>query len=90
MFVESLAGQLFDNLMEDMSAYFTDASPVEGNGIAQDLLEPVLRAQAEKAGVDLRYNTELIEFETDEDGVSAIIRDRISGETRSVRAKGIW
>ncbi|WP_213585309.1 FAD-dependent monooxygenase [Paenibacillus sp. J2TS4] len=87
MFVESLAGQLFDNLMEDMSAYFTDASPVEGNGIAQDLLEPVLRAQAEKIGVDLRYNTELIEFETDEDGISALIRDRVSGDTRRVRTK---
>lgn len=86
MFVESLAGQMFDNLMEDMSAYFTDASPVEGNGIAQDLLEPVLRAQAEEAGADLRYNTELVGFETDEDGVSAIIRDRISGETRHVRS----
>lgn len=87
MFVESLAGQLFDNLMEDMSAYFTDASPVEGNGIAQDLLEPVLRTQAEKAGVDLRYNTELIEFETDEDGISSMIRDRVSGKTHRVRTK---
>ncbi|GIN59942.1 FAD-dependent oxidoreductase [Lederbergia ruris] len=85
MFVESLAGRLFDNLMEDMSAYFTGASPVEGNGIAQDLLEPVLRAQAEKIGVDLRYNTELIEFETDEGGISAMIRDRVSGDTRRVR-----
>ncbi|GIP31033.1 FAD-dependent monooxygenase [Paenibacillus sp. J2TS4] len=87
MFVESLAGQVIENLMEDMSAYFTDASPVEGNGIAQDLLEPVLRAQAEQAGVDLRYNTELIEFETDADGISATIRDRISGETRHVRSE---
>ncbi|MEI0735978.1 FAD-dependent monooxygenase [Paenibacillus sp. JTLBN-2024] len=87
MFVESLAGQTFDNLMEDMSAYFTDLSPVEGNGIAQDLLEPVLREQAEQAGVRLRYNTEMIDFEADGDGVSAVIRDRISGETRTVRAK---
>ncbi|MDU4696323.1 MAG: FAD-dependent monooxygenase [Paenibacillus sp.] len=87
MFVESLAGQMFDNLMEDMSAYFTDLSPVAGNGIAQDLLEPVLRAQVEQAGVDLRYNIELIEFEPDADGITAVIRDRISGETRRVRSK---
>ncbi|KAF9121843.1 hypothetical protein BGX30_002350, partial [Mortierella sp. GBA39] len=53
--------------MEDMSAYFTDLSPVEGNG------------------VDLRYNTELIGFEADEEGVSAVICDRSSGETRQVR-----
>lgn len=87
MFVESLAGQMFDNLMEDMNAYFTDLSPVEGNGLAQDLLEPVLRAQVEQAGVDLRYNIELIEFEPDADGITAVIRDRISGETRRVRSK---
>ena len=87
MFVESLAGQRFENLMEDMSAYFTDASPVEGNGIAQDLLEPVLQAKAEQAGVDLRYNTELIGFEADEHGVSAVIRDRTNDETRHVRAE---
>lgn len=87
MFVESLAGQLYDNLMEDMSAYFTDASPVEGNGIAQDLLEPVLLAQAEQAGVDLRYNTELIEFDVEEEGVTAVIRDRISGETHRIRTE---
>jgi len=87
MFVESLAGQLYDNLMEDMSAYFTDASPVEGNGIAQDLLEPVLRAQAEQAGVDLRYNTELIAFEPEKEGAAALIRDRISGETRRIRSE---
>lgn len=87
MFVESLAGQVFDNLMEDMSAYFTDLSPVAGNGIAQDLLEPVLRAQVEQAGVDLRYNAELIEFEPDADGISAVIRDRISGEARRIRSE---
>lgn len=87
MFVESLAGEVFENLMEDMSAYFTDASPVEGNGIAQDLLEPVLRMKAEQAGADLRYNTEMIGFEADEHGVSATIRDRINGETRQIRSE---
>ncbi|CAG7608881.1 4-methyl-5-nitrocatechol 5-monooxygenase [Paenibacillus solanacearum] len=87
MFVESLAGQPIDNLMEDMSAYFTALSPVEGNGIAQDLLEPVLRAQAEQAGVDVRYNTEMVSFVMDTDGISAVIRDRSSGNIRRVRAQ---
>jgi putative polyketide hydroxylase len=87
MFVESLTGEVIDNLMEDMSAYFSEVSPVEGNGIAQDQLEPVLRSQAEMAGADLRYNTELIECNADEDGISAMIRDRASGAVRRVRAK---
>lgn len=87
MFVESLAGEVFENLMEDMSAYFTDASPVEGNGIAQDLLEPVLRMKAEQAGADLQYNTEMIGFEADEHGISATIRDRTNGKTRQIRSE---
>ena len=84
--VESLVGQEFDNLMEDFSAYFTPASPVQGSLIAQDVLEPVLRAQAAQAGADLRYNTDLVTFAQDAEGVTATIRERTSGRTSTVRA----
>lgn len=47
MFVESLAGQAFENLMEDMNAYFTDASPVEGNSIAQAIPGTIFLRQME-------------------------------------------
>jgi putative polyketide hydroxylase len=85
--VETLVGQELDHLMDDMSAYFTEASPVRGSLIAQDVLEPVLRAQAEQAGGDLRYGTELIGFEQDEESVTATIRERGSEATRRVRAR---
>jgi len=87
--VESLVGEVVDTLMgsDDFQAYFTDASPVEGSGIAQDVLEPVLRARAEQMGGDLRYGTELIGFEQDEQGVTATIRERKSSNTRTVRAQ---
>jgi putative polyketide hydroxylase len=85
--VESLVGQELDHLMDDMSAYFTEASPVRGSLISQDVLEPVLRAQAVQAGGDLRYGTELIGFEQDEEGVTATIRERGSEATRRVRAR---
>jgi putative polyketide hydroxylase len=59
---------------------------VGGSLIAQDVLEPILRAHAEQRGADLRYATELIAFEQDDAGVSATIRERGSGATRTVRA----
>lgn len=84
---ESLVGQQFDNLMEDFGAYFTSASPVQGSLIAQDVLETVLPALAKQAGGELRYKTELANFEQDEEGITATIRDLSSGTTRRVRAR---
>src|SRR5438046_1016035 len=49
--VESLVGQEFDCLQEDITSLFINAtSPVQGSAIAQDVLEPVLRARAEQLG----------------------------------------
>ncbi|HEX7735968.1 MAG TPA: FAD-dependent monooxygenase [Ktedonobacteraceae bacterium] len=86
--MESLVGQEFDRLQEDVDAMFIDAgSPVRGSGIAQDLLEPILRARAEQLGGDLRFGTELLAFEQDAEGITATIRERVSQSTRTVRAR---
>jgi putative polyketide hydroxylase len=88
LLVESLVGQEFDVLQEDVDALFIgDSSPARGSQIAQDLLEPILRAQAEQLGGDLRFGTELVAFEQDEDGITATIRGRESSSTRTVRAQ---
>lgn len=68
------------------TASFDEISPATGNRVTQDLLEPVLLAEARKRGGDLRFNTELLSFEQDQSGVTAVIADRVSGEQRSVRA----
>lgn len=86
--LESLVGQEFDCLQEDIDSLFTDpSSPARGTAIAQDMLEPVLRAQAERLGGDLRFSTELIAFEQDAEGITATIRERNSQNTRTVRAR---
>src|SRR5262249_46050281 len=54
--------------------------------ISQSLLEPMLKARAEELGAHLRFATDLISFEQDGDGVTAVIRDRDSGTTEHVRA----
>ena len=88
LMVESLVGQEFDVLQEDVDAFFIgDSSPALGSQIAQDQLEPILRARAEQLGGDLRFGTELVAFEQDEAGVTATIRERESSTTRTVRAR---
>ncbi len=85
--LESLVGQEFDRVMDDMSAYFTSASPAAGSLIAQDVLEPILRARAVALGGDLRYGTELLAFTQDHAGVTATIRERASDARRTIHAR---
>ncbi|MET7568914.1 FAD-dependent monooxygenase [Streptomyces sp. NPDC005492] len=53
---------------------------------SQNDLEPVLREGAEALGNDLRYFHEMESFEQDPEGVTALVRDRDSGDLRTIRA----
>ncbi|MFF7388573.1 FAD-dependent oxidoreductase [Streptomyces scabiei] len=53
---------------------------------SQNDLEPVLREHAERLGGDLRYNTEMLSFDSDSSGVTAIVKSRETGEHTTVRA----
>jgi len=53
----------------------------------QDQLEPILRAQAERHGADVRFNTELVSFTQSRNEVVGRIRDRSTGAERDVRAQ---
>ena len=68
------------------AAIFDEISPTHGNRVTQDLLEPVLLAEARKRGGDLRFSTEMVSFEQDASGVTAVIIDRTSGTQSTVRA----
>ncbi|HLZ56065.1 MAG TPA: FAD-dependent monooxygenase [Ktedonosporobacter sp.] len=87
MRVESLAGKELDNYTQSKSDFEQPISPAKFSFITQDLLEPVLRAQAEALGADLRFNTRLVSLAQDADGVSAVIRNQDTGAERTVRAR---
>ncbi|MFF7734929.1 FAD-dependent monooxygenase [Streptomyces sp. NPDC007984] len=55
--------------------------------IGQDRFEPVLRAKAEELGADIRFGTELVGYEQDADGVTAVLRDLRHDTETTVRAK---
>jgi 2,4-dichlorophenol 6-monooxygenase len=71
---------------ERAGEYFL-ASPEPMANCAQTVLEPLLLASAREAGADIEFQTEFVELRQDADGVTSVIRDRVSGETRRVRSR---
>lgn len=65
-------------------AFLSGITPVATVGAPQAEIERVLRRKAEEFGADLRFSTELISLEQDQDGVTA--RIRTAGAESLVRA----
>ncbi|WP_431041459.1 FAD-dependent oxidoreductase [Streptomyces sp. P1-3] len=61
-------------------------SPARWCLCSQNDLEPVLVRAARALGGELRFGTELLSFDQDPDGVTAVVGDRATGERRTVRA----
>ena len=82
--VESLMGKVLDRTearaYRSASIIEPFASPTRTAMIGQDKLEPILRQQASELGCDIRFGTELVHFEQQAEGVSALIRERASGQ----------
>lgn len=63
------------------------ASPCTFVDLPQTKMEPILLAEATRVGINVRYETELMSFEQDEEGVTARLLDRITQNEFLVRAK---
>ncbi len=68
-------------------ADYTLASPSDNCDLPQTLLEPILIGHAAERGSRIRFDTEYIGLEQDDDGVTVTVRDRLSGHTYPIRAK---
>ncbi|MEW2261278.1 FAD-dependent oxidoreductase [Streptomyces sp. NPDC047853] len=53
---------------------------------SQNDLEPELLTHATNLGGDLRFGTELLSFDADADGVTAVVKSRETGEHTTIRA----
>ncbi len=84
--VESLAGRELARLDEGGQGDFSAFTPTTGCIIGQDRLEPILVDAAKKMGSTIHFHTEMLSFEQDETGISALIRERQTGRERDVRA----
>ena len=92
VFCESLAGEELGRLLTwgnhpSRKADYDLASPSMIVDIPQNYMEPVLVSNAARRGADVRFNTEFVRLEQDDDGVTATVRDRIRGDEWTVRAK---
>ncbi|MND20141.1 2,4-dichlorophenol 6-monooxygenase [compost metagenome] len=74
------------NAIERKSDYEL-ASPSAMCNIPQHLMEPILANEALRAGSEMRFNNELLDFTQDADGVTARVLDRGTGREFTVRAQ---
>ncbi|KAK4541061.1 hypothetical protein LTR36_008286 [Oleoguttula mirabilis] len=87
--VESLAGKELKRYMEDMNEGLEHISPTSRLFLTQQMFEPLLRAQAMEKGADLRFSTELVDFEQDDTSVTALLQNTETGAKQVVRAQYI-
>ena len=85
--VESLSGA---ELNRFDGPFRHDTHGVSSTGwtlVGQDRLEPVLHRRAVELGADIRFGTELVSYDQDDAGVTAVIRRPADGSLRTVRAR---
>ncbi|GAA3385034.1 FAD-dependent monooxygenase [Streptomyces racemochromogenes] len=70
----------------DPSGALARFSPTGWCLCSQNNIEPVLAAHSRAQGADVRFSTELMSFDQDATGVSALVKDRETGEHLTVRA----
>jgi 2,4-dichlorophenol 6-monooxygenase len=92
VFCTSLAGEELSRLHTwgthpGRRADYALASPCSHIDLPQTLLEPILVRAAGERGAKLRFDTELLSFVQDADGVTSTVRDRVGGTTYEIRSK---
>jgi 2-polyprenyl-6-methoxyphenol hydroxylase-like FAD-dependent oxidoreductase len=87
MSVESLSGREIDWYFRNVNEGVEGLSPSPRLFVTQIGLEPILRTRAEALGARLEYSTELVSFEADSEGVTAVVKERDDGPERTVRAR---
>lgn len=68
-------------------ADYRTASPSMNCDLPQTLFEPILIGHAASRGSRIRFDTEYVSLEQDDDGVTVTVRDRLSGHTFRIRAR---
>ncbi|MGW2713178.1 FAD-dependent monooxygenase, partial [Streptomyces sp. NPDC001356] len=66
---------------------YSAKSPCEMIDLPQTYLEPILVDNAAARGAKVRFDTEFLGLEQDEDGVTALLRDRVRGDEFTIRAR---
>ncbi|HUH69850.1 MAG TPA: FAD-dependent monooxygenase [Mycobacterium sp.] len=91
MVVKRALNSADEQLAIDVDAIFSGMDKLSPEPAAQycpqSRLEPILLAETRRRGNEVRYGTELSSLELDDAGVTAVVHDRDSGESETVRAE---
>jgi putative polyketide hydroxylase len=91
MAVKPTLNSAHEELAIDVDAIFSGMDKLSPEPAAQycpqSRLEPILLDETRRRGSEVRYGTELSSLDLDEAGVTAVLRDRDSGEPETVRAE---
>ncbi|WNV77076.1 FAD-dependent monooxygenase [Geodermatophilus sp. DSM 44513] len=92
VYCTSIAGEELGRLhawgtRPDRLADYTAASPSRICDMPQDLMEPVLLHNAQARGARVRFDTEYLSLQQDDEGVTVHVRDRLRGDEYDVRAR---
>ncbi|ROU03038.1 FAD-dependent oxidoreductase [Histidinibacterium lentulum] len=92
IFCESLAGEEIGRMKSWGNHPLSKAehvlsSPTFMNDLPQTYMEPLLFKTACSRGTQARMSTEYVSHEQDADGVTTTCRDRLTGETLTIRSK---
>jgi 2,4-dichlorophenol 6-monooxygenase len=92
VFCTSIAGEEIGRILTwgthpAREADYRLASPCLPVDIPQTYLEPILVRNAAARGAQLRFSTEYLGHTQDADGVTVRVRDRLSGDTSTIRAR---
>jgi 2-polyprenyl-6-methoxyphenol hydroxylase-like FAD-dependent oxidoreductase len=85
--VETLGGRELASYMPDINQGVEDVSPARRLFMPQQVLEPLIKARAVELGSQLAYSTELLSFEQDESGVTALVRNLDTQQQSRIRAR---
>lgn len=91
VFCTSIAGEELGRLYTwgvgpDREGEYISASPTMNCDIPQTYLEPVLVRNAAERGAKIRFSTEYLSSEQDENGVTSLVQDRLTGEQYRIRS----
>ncbi|WP_344678579.1 FAD-dependent monooxygenase [Saccharopolyspora taberi] len=83
----SASGPVFHEILHDTFVPMGHLSPAASADASQEAAERLLLGRARELGADVRFSTELVSFEQDSDGVTAVLRDLRTGEESTVEAE---
>ena len=85
--MDTINGKIIANLIPVLNAGVDQISPSRRLFVSQPGLEPILRKRAREVGAKLLEGYEVVSFEQDANGVSAVAREVDTGKERRLRGK---